>query len=60
MSCDPIWSVHCSDCGQWVATEETKASARRTAKARGWLVNYRSGAGMLLDYCPDCRKAREL
>jgi hypothetical protein len=64
MSVNPIWTVHCDGggigCHGWTAEEETKKSARKTAKARGWRVGHRDGTGWLLDYCPPCRRARGL
>lgn len=64
VSCEPLWTVHCNGgergCHGKVAKEDNKTSARKTAKARGWLVNHKSDSGLQLDYCPACRKVREL
>lgn len=65
MSCTPIFSVWCDGgvlspgCHVWTAQEESKASARKTARLRGWWCG-RSGSGVINDYCPACRKLRDL
>lgn len=52
--------MYCDGCGQRGPEEFTKASARKTVRARGWLVCHRNGSGIILDYCPACRKEREI
>jgi hypothetical protein len=58
MSCTPLYSVHCDGggpaCEGWTAQEETRASARLTAKLRGWVT--RRQDGRTYDYCPNCWK----